>query len=159
MISLFEEEYVEDESKCSHDSSDVFGPSPADIGLCDEGCDDGRDEGSDEHESGETGDYNAAGFVTKEVRKRSSSHCQWTCMVVSRGLGLGRKSWDCNQNSQEAKTPAKNRHSMSVWKSFAVVAANMKQVKIKHAPISGSFRPCSSDSGPNGRGPVENPPM
>jgi hypothetical protein len=40
---------------------------------------------------------------------------------------------------QEANTPAKNRHSIKVWKSFAVAAANMKHVHIKQAPVIGTF--------------------
>ena len=44
-------------------------------------------------------------------------------------------------SGQDANTPAKNRVSISVWKSFAVAAANMKHVNTKQAPVSGSFRP------------------
>ena len=60
---------------------------------------------------------------------------------------------------QDAKTPAKKRHSMRVCKSFAVAAANMKQVKTKQAPVKGNFLPYNSERGPNARGPVAKPQM
>ena len=36
-------------------------------------------------------------------------------------------------NGHDTKTPAKNRESNSICKSFAVVAANMKHVNTKYA--------------------------
>lgn len=62
-------------------------------------------------------------------------------------------------NGHEAKTPAKNRDNISVWKSLAVAAANMKQVKIKQATVIGIFRPYNSDKGAHARGPVAKPQM
>lgn len=60
-------------------------------------------------------------------------------------------------SGQDANTPAKKRHNMRVWKSFAVAQANMKQVcnfvsgdiessvvqptKMKAAIVTGILRP------------------
>jgi len=60
-------------------------------------------------------------------------------------------------SGQLANTPAKNRVSISVWKSFAVAAANIKHVNTKHAPVIGIFLPYNSDNGPKASGPVANP--
>lgn len=82
---------------------------------------------------------------------------------------------------QEAKTPAKKRHSMRVWKSFAVAQANMKQVYIvwqlvvrqpllsslvleeltntKQEAVIGIFLPYISERGAHAKGPVAKPQM
>jgi hypothetical protein len=62
-------------------------------------------------------------------------------------------------NGQLANTPEKNLASINVWKSLAVAAANMKQVKIKQAPVIGHLLPYSLLNGANASGPVANPQM
>jgi hypothetical protein len=52
---------------------------------------------------------------------------------------------------------AKNRAIISAWKSLAMVAANMKHMKLKHAPVIGHFLPYSSPKGANANGRVANP--
>jgi hypothetical protein len=41
---------------------------------------------------------------------------------------MSEKAPPTTANGQDANTPAKNRQSISVWKSFAVAQANMKHV-------------------------------
>ena len=66
-VCVFEKQGIEDECGSSHDSSDVFGPSPAQITFRDERSDNGRNERLDDHDSRDDRDSYASRLISEEV--------------------------------------------------------------------------------------------
>ena len=74
-----------------------------------------------------------------------------------RALNMSEKTAATTASGQEAKTPPKNRHMRTVWRSFPTAAPMENMEKPNMAIINGNFLPFNSESGAHNKGPVAKP--
>ena len=78
LVGFLEEEGVQDECKSTHDSCNVFRPSPAKVAGTDESANDRTDEWPDEYHRAKCSDRVAACIITEHIRKSTAHDSQRT---------------------------------------------------------------------------------